>query len=289
MTPTPGSLAQAASAAIIVSSIVLAMRDWGRTPQQPNAVLRMAARWARAAAALVLAMALVQAVAFGPAAAAGFMQGGGWFMLLQAAAVLVLIPAGAGWAARCEGEPLRLETPRWRDWPWPRLGGALLAMLTWTAVIRVYFDPTPDPGLEHAFQIDQMPALLQWPLLIAVITFAPILEEIIFRHYLLHRVTAALGARPGRSVFRDPRASASSPMDRFLQRRGAKLGAIVITSLLWSIGHAGSFDPYWVKLLQIAPMGLVLGSVAWKFGLEPAIALHWAFNLSLPLLFLLPR
>ena len=273
MTLTPGSLAQAASAAILFTSMFMAVRDWGRmTPPQGNDVLRQAARWTRAGVVLVAILVLIQAAAFGPHAAAGFMHDAGWWLLLQAGAALVIIPAGAAWAAQCEGDPLRVQTRAWGAWPWGRLAAALAIMLLWTALTRVLFAPNENPDLAQTFRLNDMPLMLQWPLLIAMITLAPILEETLFRHYLLYRITAALGALEGRS---------------FLKRRSGKAAAIVITSLLWSIGHAGAVDPYWFKLVQIAPMGLILGAVAWKWGLEPAIALHWSFNLALAAWFLL--
>jgi membrane protease YdiL (CAAX protease family) len=62
--------------------------------------------------------------------------------------------------------------------------------------------------------------------------------------------------------------------------------AIVITSLLWTLGHAGMLNPDWVKLVQVFPVGLLLGWLSKHHGVESSILAHGLFNLSL--LFLAP-
>ncbi|MXW21439.1 MAG: CPBP family intramembrane metalloprotease [Gammaproteobacteria bacterium] len=60
--------------------------------------------------------------------------------------------------------------------------------------------------------------------------------------------------------------------------------AVVLTSLLWTIGHTGVLEPDWVKLLQIFPAGLALGWMFRKHGIECCIAAHLLFNLIMPTL-----
>ena len=60
--------------------------------------------------------------------------------------------------------------------------------------------------------------------------------------------------------------------------------AVVLTSLLWTIGHTGVLEPDWVKLLQIFPAGLALGWLFRKHGIECCIAAHLLFNLIMPTL-----
>ena len=55
--------------------------------------------------------------------------------------------------------------------------------------------------------------------------------------------------------------------------------AIVLTSALWAIGHAGTMDPEWVKLAQIFPIGIALGALFRKYGVESCILAHGIFNL----------
>lgn len=57
--------------------------------------------------------------------------------------------------------------------------------------------------------------------------------------------------------------------------------AIVITSTLWTLGHAGVLEPEWVKLAQIFPVGLLLGWLYKKFGAESTMLAHGIFNLVL--------
>ncbi len=57
--------------------------------------------------------------------------------------------------------------------------------------------------------------------------------------------------------------------------------AIFITSVLWSLGHAGVLEPEWVKLAQIFPVGLMLGWLYKKFGAESTMLAHGIFNLVL--------
>lgn len=60
--------------------------------------------------------------------------------------------------------------------------------------------------------------------------------------------------------------------------------AVVLTSLLWTIGHTGALEPDWVKLLQVFPAGLALGWLFRKHGIECCIAAHLLFNLIMPTL-----
>ena len=54
--------------------------------------------------------------------------------------------------------------------------------------------------------------------------------------------------------------------------------AIVATSAIWTLGHAGTLDPDWVKFLQIFPVGIALGWLFRKHGIESCIAVHVLFN-----------
>jgi membrane protease YdiL (CAAX protease family) len=57
--------------------------------------------------------------------------------------------------------------------------------------------------------------------------------------------------------------------------------AIVATTIIWTIGHAGVLEPAWVKLVQIFPMGLMLGWLCQHYGVESSILAHMVFNLAL--------
>ncbi len=54
--------------------------------------------------------------------------------------------------------------------------------------------------------------------------------------------------------------------------------AIVTTTLVWTLGHAGTLQPEWVKLAQVFPFGLMLGWLFKKYGLEASLSAHALFN-----------
>lgn len=55
--------------------------------------------------------------------------------------------------------------------------------------------------------------------------------------------------------------------------------AILVTTIIWTIGHVGVLDPNWVKMVQIFPIGLALGWLFKKYGVESTIIAHSLFNL----------
>ncbi|MGF7059492.1 CPBP family intramembrane glutamic endopeptidase [Brassicibacter mesophilus] len=54
---------------------------------------------------------------------------------------------------------------------------------------------------------------------------------------------------------------------------------IVASSILWALAHANTLDPEWVKFVQIFPVGLALGAIYKKYGLESCIIAHSGFNI----------
>ncbi|MDE0451826.1 MAG: CPBP family intramembrane metalloprotease [Gammaproteobacteria bacterium] len=54
--------------------------------------------------------------------------------------------------------------------------------------------------------------------------------------------------------------------------------AILLSAALWSLGHAGTLEPDWVKIAQVFPAGLALGWLARKHGIEACILSHVVFN-----------
>lgn len=59
--------------------------------------------------------------------------------------------------------------------------------------------------------------------------------------------------------------------------------AILLTTVLWTIGHTGTLDPEWVKLSQIFPIGLMLGWLFRRHGIESAFIAHALFNVIMSL------
>ncbi|RKU26792.1 hypothetical protein C6499_12660 [Candidatus Poribacteria bacterium] len=57
--------------------------------------------------------------------------------------------------------------------------------------------------------------------------------------------------------------------------------AVVLTSAIWALAHANILTPEWVKIVQIFPLGIALGFLFKKYGLESCIFAHGIFNLSM--------
>jgi membrane protease YdiL (CAAX protease family) len=57
--------------------------------------------------------------------------------------------------------------------------------------------------------------------------------------------------------------------------------AVALSSAVWALAHANTLDPEWVKIAQVFPMGIALGFLFRKFGVECCIFAHAAFNLAM--------
>ena len=64
---------------------------------------------------------------------------------------------------------------------------------------------------------------------------------------------------------------------RFNFKYGSWL-AILISSLLWTLGHYGRVDPSWLVYLQLFPIGIGLGVLQHKYGIESNFIAHTLFN-----------
>ncbi len=60
--------------------------------------------------------------------------------------------------------------------------------------------------------------------------------------------------------------------------------AIAISSMLWALAHASTLDPEWIKFIQIFPIGLALGVMYKRYGLESCIIAHTGFNILMMLI-----
>jgi len=62
--------------------------------------------------------------------------------------------------------------------------------------------------------------------------------------------------------------------------------AIVFTAVFWSVAHINMLEPGWAKVLQVFPLGLALGLLSRRYGIEACILAHGLFNLIM--MFLAP-
>lgn len=64
-----------------------------------------------------------------------------------------------------------------------------------------------------------------------------------------------------------------------LSRFGGAAGGIILSSFLWTFGHAGAYvTPHGLKEAHIFALGLLFGYLRWRYGLRAAIAAHMANN-----------
>jgi hypothetical protein len=105
------------------------------------------------------------------------------------------------------------------------------------------------PFQVEAYRSAQEAGGLLW-LLVAIVVFAPVGEEIAFRGFLYRGL-----ARPGREV-----------------------PAIVLIALVWALLHI-QYD--WIGILQVFAIGLLLGWIRWATGSTTlTIAMHMLINLE---------
>lgn len=245
--------------AVVAAGYLVAIYEWGRmSPGETESTRRPALVWTAAAVVLVALMGALAAFGLGFGAFIDHLATAGFWMLLKAAGLLFLIQAGAVWARRAGFAPFRLRGRPWREWPWRWLGLAWLAMVAWTALMMLMLPAFGRVVWPRMQWLEALPDALLGALAFGLLSLAPILEEALFRHYLLYRLRWMLRAAPR-----------------------AGLWAVVLTSALWSLLHVGHIEPVWIKWLQVFVPGLLLGATALRWGLEPAILLHWLFNLSM--------
>ena len=245
--------------ALILGSYGQALIDRSRAPFETLAEGRAPGRrWAALALLCVALMAACELLAHGPRAAWVWIGGGGLIPLAQAALLVILVEAGGLWG-RCLGaDPFRLSRRALAAWPWKTLTLYLLLMLAWTGALAWLW---PHRLARHPLapiDLKTMPPVLGALALAGLTSLAPILEECLFRHYLLYRLAWSLR--------RGPR-----PVAR----------AAVLSSLAWALAHYGLVEPFGLKFTQIFGLGLLLSTIARRHGLGAAIALHWVFNMSL--------
>jgi membrane protease YdiL (CAAX protease family) len=155
-------------------------------------------------------------------------------------------------AARLRG----WDVPAYLGLTMPRRGEIIVAVacvialqLVLTFFLFVTGHDLVTPFQLGAYRSAQDAGALVW-LLLAIVIFAPVGEEIAFRGFLY----------------------------RGLARPGHELPAIVLIALLWALLHI-QYD--WVGILQVFALGLLLGWIRWATGSTTlTIAMHMLINVE---------
>jgi len=141
-----------------------------------------------------------------------------------------------------------------------------LAAIATSIYLFILTHPTPSPIVKQLSQVPSELMRVETPVdfaaVGAMLVGSAIVEELVYRMYLQNALEVVLS--------------------RFI--RFAWLPAIVLTSLLWALGHVGTLQPAWVKVAQIFIAGIIFGVLARKKGVEASIIAHSVLNLSFPLL-----
>lgn len=71
-------------------------------------------------------------------------------------------------------------------------------------------------------------------------------------------------------------------LERLLQSwRNGGWGALCLSSAIWAMGHAGMMTPEWIKLVQVFVLGLLLGGLYRRLGLEASFSAHALHNVAM--------
>ena len=161
-------------------------------------------------------------------------------------------PASIESAAPIEPPPVAPPPVNWRRY-WLTILGVSLGAVAYSAVL--FLITRPHPGL-IVQNLDLSDAPVMTPLTLVVLLEFAFVEELMFRLGIQNYLGAKLA-----------------------NKRNGYAIAIILTAALWSLGHVGSLSPDWVKLAQVFPLGLALGWLYRRQGVESTIMTHALFNL----------
>lgn len=171
---------------------------------------------------------------------------------IQMFAAWVAFPAGLWFVARAGGWGRGGSGGRHGHWLLGSVAVGFVAILfSQLAMISLPFQPALSPEAERLFQPTGWRAV---GLILGILMAAPI-EEILFRLTIQGR------------------------LEVWARERGwSAVVPVVVTSFLWSLGHAGVVDPAGVKEIQIFLLGLLFGWTRRRWGIAGAIVAHGALN-----------
>lgn len=178
------------------------------------------------------------------------------FYVMLALFAWVLLPTGSYWASLRRRQPLSLLAGR------PLVPRSRLPLFTALFLVPQLVSFTAfalfpwETGKELSEQLKEgspSPVVLM-VLALYLIVSAPVAEELIFRHYALNRLAA-------------------------LKQIGL-VGASLLTTLVFAMGHTGMMEPAWLKWLQISLFGISLAICQIRINTEACILLHLLLNIS---------
>lgn len=148
--------------------------------------------------------------------------------------------------------------------PWqPALtaaAGVLLVSILYSVVLFRVFSPQISDLVRENFGVTSIPVDAEYTLGIGLFVLSTgMLEEIFIRSGIQNFLA------------------------RYLKlRRQQYWLAVLLSTALWTLGHVGVIEPAWVKLAQVFPIGILLGWLSWKYGMESAMLAHGLMNVILP-------
>lgn len=247
--------------AVVLTALMPALRDWyvhrrrrRERPQEQSLIHQLVTL----ASFLLFAMWAAWSSAFGVRSGLYFLLSSALMWLVQCFGLRAVLGSGLYWARLFRRSPFDPKMAR-------PLAGWLMAgflfMLGWSALVTALWPTRPTASDKLVGLLLSLPPVARIVFMLAMASIAAVLEECLFRHYLLFRLATALRRGPAPLAV-----------------------AMVLSTLLWSIGHYGLMQPYGLKLVQTFGLGLLLGATALRKGLVPAILLHWLFNFFLALM-----
>lgn len=162
------------------------------------------------------------------------------------------------WTAGCI-EQTRLNWPRHQSRPSHLLIVSIAGLLITVLSIILFRQGEAEPGetiQAISRQSDNLNGLAIKALWLLI--NAAWIEELVFRHYLLPRLT--------------------------ISRRFYYVLPLLVTTAIFALGHAGHTSPPWPKILQMVLWGGVLGALRIWLGTPWAIGLHLVLNLAAPII-----
>lgn len=192
----------------------------------------------------------------------GFRVGvAGAFVFAFAKVFLVALQIGLGEDAfpQRSSYPTLLERPvRFTGWKTGALIGTVAALVS--TLLFWMLDAELGPSIEWLRNLApgyaRVPMAVQLAIALPAVAGIAVAEEIFFRGVVQQWMVRLAGG--GGTVV---------------------VAAIVLTSVFWSVGHAGNVEPAWFKLSQIFVLGLIFGGLAHRHGVESSCAAHVCLNL----------